>query len=627
MLMNILSVLFFSVFLLCGYYLSKLLFSGQKLLVLIWFGGVFGLVMLMWLPALFAFVVGFTPAAQLLALGPVLLIGGLSFIKGTKAFEKPEFDRNDKKAAYVLIPLFLVGFYLFLTHTIEPAGDGSLHVGQSTFGDLSLHLGLVTSLSGQGTFPPVYSIFPDTLVGYPFLCDSVSATFLALGASLRFSMLLPSVAAYALVLIGVWNFFNDWLKKGNAAILALLFFFIGGGFGFAYFFDLAKSGHLSLERIFTGFYQTPTNIPSIGLRWVNPIADMLVPQRATLFGWTVLFPCLFLLRRAAFDDGDSRRYFAVLGVLAGSLPLIHTHSFLSLGIVSAVYLFDSLWHIGRQRFKGWVIYAVIVAVLASPQLFAFTFRQAQSFLKFHFNWANDTDSYIWFYIKNLGLIFLFLPAAFIMADNKDKRIYIGALFVFAAAELIQFQPNPYDNNKLLFVWFAFTCGLIAKELCVIEEKLKGLRGLAVLCATVLIPVFISGLLTLGREIVSDYELFGANQVEAAAYINENAEKDATVLTAFNHNNAVASLTGRNIVCGTDTFLYFHGLDTAKRRADVNDMFARPDSSQELFEKYDVDYIYVGSYERQEFDVNESYFSRHFIKAYENEEVTIYSIKR
>jgi hypothetical protein len=49
-------------------------------------------------------------------------------------------------------------------------------------------------------------------------------------------------------------------------------------------------------------------------------------------------------------------------------------------------------------------YLLIVLALALPQLIFFTFRGSGSFLKFTFNWANESDNYFWFYIKNFGLI-------------------------------------------------------------------------------------------------------------------------------------------------------------------------------------------------------------------------------
>ncbi len=80
----------------------------------------------------------------------------------------------------------------------------------------------------------------------------------------------------------------------------------------------------NFTRLFTAFYETPTNLVGEEIRWVNVIVDMMLPQRATLFGWAVLFP-LLLLYRAVFEG--ERRYFLYAGVLAGTLPMIHTHSF------------------------------------------------------------------------------------------------------------------------------------------------------------------------------------------------------------------------------------------------------------------------------------------------------------
>lgn len=96
-----------------------------------------------------------------------------------------------------------------------------------------------------------------------------------------------------------------------------------------------------------GFYKTPTNLPAEGLRWVNSIADMLIPQRATLFGWALLFPALQLLHRAVMQ----REYKCIvpLGIIAGCMPLVHTHSFLAIGIISAFLFVVAL---GKMLMSG-----------------------------------------------------------------------------------------------------------------------------------------------------------------------------------------------------------------------------------------------------------------------------------
>ena len=69
-----------------------------------------------------------------------------------------------------------------------------------------------------------------------------------------------------------------------------------------------------------------------------------------------------------------------------------------------------------------------------------------------------------------------------------------------------------------------------------------------------------------------------------------------ILTATNHNNAIASLTGRSIVCGAGTFLYFHGVDYGQNEADVKTMYEVPEHREELLNKYNVKYIVIGANE-------------------------------
>ena len=79
--------------------------------------------------------------------------------------------------------------------------------------------------------------------------------------------------------------------------------------------------------------------------------------------------------------------------------------------------------------------------------------------------------------------------------------------------------------------------------------LKGALAVSLL----FVGVFSSSM-TFARECVSDYELYSKAQVDAAEYIEKNTAEKAVFLTGDNHNNAVAALTGRSIVCGADTFL-------------------------------------------------------------------------
>ncbi len=625
----VVSILYMTVFALSGVCVAECAFPRERRVIRIWLGLVLGLVMLIWLPALLAFLFDFTLLVQLLACALALLIGGWFYWQGRKKERLPSSLAHEWPVFAVLLPLFLFCLLLLDTHIIQEI-DGSLWVGQSTYGDLSMHLGFMSSIAVQGTFPPMYSICPDTLVGYPFLSNSLGATFCLLGANLRFATILTASYAFLLVLFGAYFFFEAWLKRRGRALFATLLFFVGGGFGFAYFFDLLKANPDNLSRVLTAFYETPTNLVNYGMRWVNPIADMLVPQRALLFGWALLFACLYLLYRAAFLQ--ERRFFLPLGIVAGALPLVHTHSFLALGIVSAYCFIRSIAKKeSTKQLWGYLVYLLAVILLAGPQLLLFTFPQSTGALKLHFNWANEADNYFWFYIKNFGLIALLLPIAFISADNRNRAVFGSVIPLWLIAECIQFQPNPYDNNKLLFICFLFACGLVTDWLCETRLRLlcapkRARIGTGVLSAVVCAALFLSGVMTLAREYVSSYQLIDHDSLMAAEYIKEHAEPDATFLTTNNHNNLVAALTGRNIVCGSGSYLYYHGVDYSERERALGYMYEAPALYFDtLSSKYDVDYVLIGSYERSRYQLDEAYFAERYPIFYENNGVVIYAV--
>jgi hypothetical protein len=625
-----LCILYLIPYLLSGLCVSRCVFSDDRGLKRLWLGLVVSMCMLMWLPALFSFALGFKLISQILALVAACCIGVIFFLKARKKTVIPFRLAGELPSLGVVLPLFLLSMVILSTHTLLKK-DGGLWVGQSTYGDLAMHLGFITSIATQGTFPPMYSICPDKLVGYPFLSSSVGATFYLLGADLRFCVMLTAGFALLIVFLGVYFFFEEWLERKNKAVFSTLLFFVGGGFGFAYFFDLLKKYPDNLSRCFTAFYETPTNLVDYGMRWVNPIADMMIPQRALLFGWTLLFACLYLLYRAAVKK--DRRMFVPLGILAGCLPLVHTHSFLALGIMSAFFFLRSLIkNEEKAQLVGYLKYLGIVLLLAGPQLLIFTFPQSNSSLQFHFNWANEADNYFWFYIKNLGLLICLLPVALIASRREDKALFGSAALIWAIAEVVQFQPNPYDNNKLLFVWFAVICGLVGSWLMDTRERLmvgdrKQRVSIRVLSVLVCGTLFASGIMTLGRECVSSYQLIDPPSVEAADYVKEHAAPDATFLTANNHNNCIAALTGRNIVCGSGSYLFFHGIDYSARENALSLMYEQPELYfQALRAQYHVDYVLIGDYELSAYACNTQYFRDRYPVFYENDRLVIYDVR-
>ena len=625
-------------FLVCGVVIADQLFSNKTGLVRLWLGLCAGLMLMMWLPAVLAFVMDFTLGANLLAFGICALAAATLLIRGRKNLGQRESFLGDMPLwlpIAIILPLAILGGYLQYSHILREV-NGALHVGQSTYGDLCLHLGIATSLR-NAAFPPDYSILPGAMLGYPFLADSMVTSILLCGGDLSASFVITGTLMMALVYTGFVIFAWELTKNKAAVVLASVLMFINGGLGFFYTLDGVFKDSTALREVFTGFYKTPTNQPDLNLRWVNVICDMMVPQRTLLTGWMVLLPALYMLMNAV--QQRRMRNFALLGLWAGMMPMVHTHSFFGLGLMSIGVMAHQVFCADEDArgkcFLRFLCYGVLAMILALPQLLTWTFPQTidGGSLNIRFNWVNNQgngrmiDGYFWFWIKNVGLVYLFmLPAALNTKKGSFMRsICIGALIIYGVAELIQFQPNPYDNNKLFYVAFMLMVPVTALYLVQLYRKLKGVRGRALFACGFIVCSVLSGSLSIAREVVSDYQLFGADEVGAAEYIEENLPADAVFLTGDQHNNAVAALTGRDIICGTGSYLYFHGLDYGAQNLAMQSMLANPAGSADLFAQYGVDYVYLSGHEIYSYAADAAWFAENCELLYENGNVRVYAM--
>lgn len=681
---NVIAVLYFLLYQACGLILTERFLQTEKKAIRLLTGSVLGSVLLQWMPVLFAFLFDFTRMGHV---GAAILTVVVALLLRSK--EHPTAaDQVGLQIKYAVLPVVVWCVFAYLVISGFEIRDGAVYSSQATYGDMAMHLGFITSIAEQQTFPPEYSILPGTRLSYPFLSDSISSSLYVWGCDIRLAYMLPMLFAGAQVMLGAWMLFETWLRDAGKTLLAWVLFFLNGGFGFVYFLegDFAEQ----MNRLFTGFYQTPTNLTEENIRWVNMIVDMLLPQRATLFGYAVLFTALTLLYRAVWQK--ETRLFLLVGVLAGSLPMIHTHSFLALVLVSGCWLlmwlmrecemeqirivkllpvggilimqllqlvlevcgrrqtdfllllllgfalvFGAVLIVCGYRYfhcKGWkdVLYTwggylVIAGCLAVPQLVIWTFGQAtgDGFLRGYFNWANIDDNYIWFYVKNLGVTALLFIPAYLMAGKKNTVAAFPVTVIFLIAELAVFQPNVYDNNKLLYVAYLLMCGVTADFMTELYRRMRSGKALAAIAVMFLCTV--SAVLTIGRECVAEYQLIGPDQYKLGEYVMEHTEPQDKFLTDTRHNNVIAALTGRNIQCGSGSYVYYHGLDYYEQEQAIRVMFEEPAVYPEAFALYGIDYIVVSAYERNNYQVDETAIASMFSCVYDTDGVRVYRVNQ
>ena len=707
---NVIGILYFLIYQILGLLAAECCFKKERRMFRILFGSIIGNFSLQWFPFIMAFFMGFTKSSNIAALILyALIVCGVVvyFQKKAKKTGEPLFTVEKinwkeevftNRIFWLVIPTFVFFCILLNSHTLL-SRDGAMWTGQCTYGDMNLHLSFITSIANQKTFPPEYSILPGTKLSYPFLCDSISSSIYVFGSSLRIAYILPMIFAILQAFFGFYLLAEVWLKDKAKSCVAWILFFFNGGFGFVYFMNGLVRDPSIFKNIFTEFYTTPTNYVQQNVRWVNVIADMLLPQRSTLFGWAVLFGILALIYRAVEKKKTS--YFVIAGILGGGLPLIHTHSFMALGLICMVWVLADFYfmvnkeeNIGEKRnvlgkyiviigmilmsvlqylpgfqnsietsgmmfaliiagvvcivicyyfyqviyngklntvLRTWGIFLLIVLVCAVPQLTNWTFKQASNgnFVKGLFNWSNEGDLYLWFYLKNIGLMMILTIPSVIYSKKKNFLTVLPAFFIWAITEVVVFQPNIYDNNKLLFAAYGLLCCIVADFVMNVSRKIRPLEktGSIVFVAFILIICSISAVITLGREYHSEYELYSASQVKVCEYIEENTKEDDIILTNTRVNNAINSLTGRSIVCGSSTFLYYHGLDYEDREIAVNEMYNNPAGTTELLKQYHVSYILVGDDERASYPaMDESIFQSMYECVYNQDGVSLYKVQ-
>ena len=536
--------------------------------------------------------------------------------------------------AFVLLLFAPLYWLLFSTHTLA-RGEGGVYSGGSAFYDLSFHAALASSFAYGQNFPAIYTPLPPEPLLYPFMPDFLTAALMAAGLGLRAAMLATALPL-ALVVTGLfYTFALRLVRTQRAAALATILFLLNGGLGFI---DLLRDWRAS-GRSFPDFWDTLAvnyaNAWERGIHWTNLVADTLLPQRTSLFGLPLglmVFTLFAVVWRRGYEgsEGDEKntggeRSSAALllaaGVLAGLLPLFHTHTFVAVGLVS-LFLFAL-----RPR-REWLAFWTPALLLAAPQLFALAGHAATgNFLRLQPGWMGQGEPHLALYLlRNFGLpLVLAIPAGF-AAPRVWRSFYLAFVVLLAFALVVVVSPNVFDNGKLTYYWHAANSALVAAWLV----KLSGARRLRPLAASfaalLALACVATGLAAVHSEALARSRLFTDEELDAAAFAREHTPPRSLFLTAPVFTQPVLCLAGRAVVRGPTSWLWSHGYEFRAREADVRRIYAGDAEALGLLGYYGVDYVYLGDAERGELKADAAFFERNFTAVYRNAGITIFDTR-
>jgi hypothetical protein len=530
---------------------------------------------------------------------------------------------------------------------------GDLVAGHvNIWGDWAVHLTMTTAIAERGLniTSPILVHAPFT---YPFFINAVSALLIRLHIDLISAMIIPSLLfSIALVLTLLWSF-KQFFKSWNISMLATTFFLLSGGLGFLYAGKTLLTSNNPVYELLNPS-QRYTRIDQVGIKWINVIDSMIIPQRAFSPGFSIAVIALTLIYQWWTKHKKNTWRVILAALLIGILPIIQTHAFLAVFIILCVWAvsaisvdvlfakakdhktkFDLLLKTAKSAVP-WIAIAAIVSIFAIPllvQIGALRFNSSSSAITTHsfsflIGWlANEYKQPWWFFaLQNWGLVpivalFGLFIHSFQFKSKSDRAkqflAFVSFFVLFILANIILFQPFSWDNTKI-FIWahFGFS-GLAAYTIAHWHSKTKKLPntakkriGIFLLCGLVL-TLTASGALDAYRILrhqLDSYVFLSKDELALADWSKQNTDPHSIWLTGDQHNHWLFTMTGRQPVMAYRGWLWTHGYNYRPQESAVSKLYTQPQNNLSLIKQYDIEYVVIGPHEKNVWKANEQAWS-------------------
>ncbi|MBK9164587.1 MAG: hypothetical protein IPM21_11895 [Acidobacteria bacterium] len=602
------------------------------------------------------FAFGITPAVAvatlLITLLPLILLLDES---RRKAFDRDRILARGKLQGATGIKFLRFFYYacflglliLFFDRAIIINEQGIFTGGSNNLGDLPFHLGAIYAFTEGASFPPDNPNFAGVKFTYPFIADLITAMFMKLGVGVREAMLVQNVAWAFSLLVVLERLVLKLVGDTLAAKLAPVLLFLSGGLGFVVFFG----DYFGQSK---GLFELIWNLPkdyTIGdqFRWGNSLTTLFLTQRSLLLGMPIALIAIGAMWRVfgetedAEKSDDSKVLYAQLlpyllvGLAAGTLPLIHVHS---LAVLFVVGLFALGFRPGRWR--ELLAFALGTAVIAVPLLawsMTGSATRTSEFIGFHFGWDKRDDYFLWFWLKNTGLLLPLLATGIYLvwtaarpamekANEKKKAskaereadavaikasptlllFYVPFAVLFVVSNVFKFAPWEWDNIKILIYWYVMSLPFVVLAIAWLWRRLAGWKAVAAVAVVVLT---MSGGLDVWRTLSGqiNYRVFEPDAVTVANRIRASTRPDSVLLNAPTYNSAVV-LSGRASFMRYAGHLGSHGIDYKPREEDLKTIYRGGPQAEELIRAYGITHVLISPEERNTLSPNEQFFARY-----------------
>ena len=462
-------------------------------------------------------------------------------------------------AAFAAVSVRQFGWLVF------EQGGWLLTLAPYNYGDLPLHWTYANYLAQGTPFWPQNPILSGERLRYPFGVDLLTAVFVQLGAGLPLVLVVMGLAGAALAALA--------LRRWGGPLAVAGFVFSGGLAGF----QVLLTGRVA-------DYQS-------AVEWKNLFLALFVPQRGYLLALPAGLVLLWSWRRR-FLHGEDGLPPWVEGVVWGTMPLVHLHTFLFVSILGAVWAYGS----GRVRDAlpslAWAFVPATWSVLQVTDGF-----RAASLVGWKAGWTMGARNPLVFLLVNFGFLLPLALAALVVAVRERRReelLVLGpALAVFAALFVVRVAPWEWDNTKVM-LW-CYVAALPPIGTLVLA------RGGPPWRAALAFGLLFSGAVSVAGASAGRgprLEILDLAEYDAVCRALEGQQSGrVAVAPTFNHPVA---LCGRAIVAGYAGHLWSHGLKAAPVVARLERLMRGESGWREDARALGVSHVYWGQREERAF---------------------------
>lgn len=540
-------------------------------------------------------------------------------------------------AAVVLVCGAWTVHFLHQAYVYTPSG---LYAGYvNIWGDWAAHLSFSGAFAFGHNFPPQYSIDPGHNLGYPFMVDFLAADLVPFGLRLT-EALTATTGLLGLAFPGGLYLAAQRFTGGRAAAaIAVFVFLLSGGLGFVFLLQQVQQHGIG---ILARLPQEYTLNRDVNLQWLNPVLAYLVPQRSTLFGFSLVLIVLVTLW-IALHEVEGWTPFVFAGLVTAIMPAFHVHAY---GTAVALSAF---WALARPRIH-WLAFFVPAVAVGVPIL-RWMWPPANTsicgdlwtvagyciqpgWLSFGYMHQNGVamfvPDFVWFWVWNLSLFLPLLVAAYFLPRWFPTRLtmWFAPMWLwFIVPNLVILQPWAWDNTKFFIFWALLGSILVGG---VLAELFRRGGGAALAAAAMLVLLCLAGTLDVTRA--SSYELSAVQFTDSgglsvAAWVRSHTSPAATFAVADDHNSPIPTLTGRRVLIGYAGWLWTYGLPDYGTKGDVLKRILDGDAATPaLVKRYGIDYVMIGPQELA-MGANRSFWDQHGTLVYDSDGYAVYRVSR